>query len=97
MVNGFPCKEYRVAVGGPFPKDVTYWVTDTVDITEFDLFRQKVDKAFAQLGPDVRKIPGMPIRVEVVIRNGPPTPSTIEVTRVSREPLADSLFAIPAR
>jgi hypothetical protein len=96
-VNGFRCKEYRVTVGGPFPKDVTYWVTDQVDIAEFDLFRHKVDMAFQRLGPDVRKIPGMPIRVEIRMRDDPARPSVIDVTGVSREPLSDALFVVPAK
>lgn len=96
-INGFACKEYRVAVGGPFPKDVIYWVTEQFDIAEFDLFRHKVDMAFLRFGPDVRKIPGMPIRVEVRMRDDPSRPSIIDVTRVSREPLADSLFAAPSK
>jgi hypothetical protein len=96
-VNGFPCKEYRISVGGPFPKEVTYWVTDLVDITEFDRFRQKVDMAYLRLGADVRKIPGMPIRVEIRMRDAPSDVTIIDVTRVSREALADSLFVVPAR
>ena len=72
-------------------------MTDQVEITEFDRFRQKVDMAFLRLGSDVRKIPGMPIRVEIRMRDDPSRPTIIDITRVSRELLADSLFVEPAR
>lgn len=97
MVNGFSCKEYRITVGGFVAKEVSYWVADGIDTSEFDPFRQTIDMAFVRLGPKLLTIPGMPIRTEIRIVDDPSDRTTIEVIRLSRAPLPDSLFVVPAR
>ena len=96
-VNGFRCLEYRMTVVGAIAKDVRYWVTDEVDTSEYDRFRQRLDTTLVILGPGVRGVPGMLIRAEIRTRSQPPQKTTVEVVRLSRESLSDALFAVPAR
>lgn len=95
-IDGLACREYRITIGGFVAREAIYWVAEGVDTSDFDRFRQKVDPTFVRLGPKILAIKGLPMRLEVRLADDPSDRTVTEVIRLSRDPLPDSLFVIPA-
>lgn len=98
-INGYKCDEYHISTtGGMINLDATYWVTKDVDSSEYAPFREYSMGVMKMMNmEDLAKLDGIPIRSQTKMNMmGQNIDVTNEVQSISKDPIADSIFAIPA-
>ncbi len=98
VIQGYKCAEYDFIGGGENAARIKCWITEEVDDSEMEGIRSFADQMGGMLGfNDVQKPKGMVIRAETIINlGGRDVTSRSEVMSIKRDPVADSLFVIPA-
>jgi hypothetical protein len=97
-IRGYKCAEYDFSGGGANPPMVKCWITEDVDDSEMEVVRSFGGQMGGMLGfNDVQKPKGMVIRSESKMNiNGREVTSASEVQSIKRDPVADSIFVLPA-
>jgi len=96
-INGYKCEEYLVTVSGPMSITSHQWVTQDVELTEFEAFEEYTQSFSKILGGSLPDIKGLPIRSETKMNMmGQNIDAKVEVVRISKDAVADSLFVVPA-
>lgn len=97
-IQGYKCVEYDFVGVGDNPAKIKCWITEEVDDSEMEVVRSFGGKMGGLFGfNDVQKPKGMVIRSESKMNiNGRDVISESEVKSIKREPVADSVFAIPS-
>ena len=97
-IQGYKCAEYDFTGGGDNPAKIKCWITEEVDDSEMEVVRSFGGKMGGLFGfNDVQKPKGMVIRSESKMNiGGRDVTSESEVLSIKREPVADSIFAVPA-
>lgn len=97
-IQGYKCAEYDFVGAGDNPAKIKCWITEEVDDSEMEVVRSFGGKMGGLFGfNDVQKPKGMVIRSESKMSiAGRDVTSASEVISIKREPVADSVFAIPA-
>lgn len=96
-VNSFKCEDYQVNVTGIISIKSVQCLSTDVDIKEFEPFKPFTEQWGNMLeGFDPSKLPGIPIlsRGKLSIM-GQEVANNSEVVSISRDPIPDSVFAIP--
>ena len=98
VIQGYKCAEYDIIGAGDNPARIKCWITEEVDDSEMEVVRSFGGKMGGLFGfNDVQKPKGMVIRSESKMSiAGREVTSASEVLSIKREPVADSVFAIPA-
>jgi len=96
-VNGFKCDEYVVTITGPISGSTTECVTQDVDTSEFDKFRDFAMNFAHMMGSDkMPQIKGLPVRTASKISlMGQSMESKSEVQSISTKSIEDSIFTVP--
>jgi Domain of unknown function (DUF4412) len=96
-VAGYKCDEYTVnTTGGMMNFNSTQCVTNDVKTDEFEPFR-KYAQQYAKMMGNVNGPKGLPVRTDSKISMmGQTFESKGEVTSISRSPIADTMFTVPA-
>ncbi len=97
-VNGFKCEEYVVTISGPISGTTSECVTQDVDTSEFDKYRDFAMNFAKMMGsnkmPDIK---GLPVRTASKMSiMGQNIESKSEVQSISTKPIADSIFVVPS-
>jgi len=97
-IQGYKCAEYEILGAGEHAAKIRCWITEDVDDSEMEVVRSFGGKMGGLFGfNDVQKPKGMVIRSESKMKiSGRDVTSTSEVQSIKREPVADSIFVIPA-
>jgi hypothetical protein len=97
-IQGYKCMEYDFVGAGDNPAKIKCWITGEVDDSELEVIRSFGGKLGGMFGfNDFQKPKGMVIRSESKMSiAGRDVINASEVLSIKREPLADSVFAIPA-
>lgn len=97
-IQGYKCAEYEFVGVGDNPPKIKCWITEEVDDSEMEVVRSFGGQMGGMFGfNDFQKPKGMVIRSEVNMNiNGRDITSASEVLSIKRDPVADSLFALPA-
>jgi len=97
-IQGYKCAEYDFVGVGDNPAKIKCWITEEVDDSEMEVVRSFGGRMGGMFGfNDVQKPKGMVIRSESKMSvAGRDVTSESEVLSIKREPVADSLFVIPA-
>lgn len=97
-IQGYKCAEYEIVGVGDNPSKIKCWITEDVDDSEMEVVRSFGGQMGGLFGfNDVQKPKGMLIRSESKMNiAGREITSESEVLSIKREPVADSIFAIPA-
>jgi len=97
-IQGYKCAEYEILGAGENAAKIKCWITEDVDDTEMEVVRSFGGKMGGLFGfNDVQKPKGMIVRSESKMKiAGRDVTSASEVLSIKREPVADSIFVIPA-
>lgn len=97
-IKGYRCSQYEITGTGQNPATMRCWITEDVSDAEMEPFRSFGGRMGGFLGFDAAQKPkGMIIRSESKINiAGRDIASKSEVQSIKREPVADSVFTIPA-
>jgi len=98
QVNGFKCEEYVVTITGPINGTTTECVTNDVDTTEFDRYRDFAMNFAKMMGSaKAPEIKGLPVRTASKITiMGANMETKSEVQSVSTKQIEDSKFVVPS-
>lgn len=99
VINGYKCDQYHLTTsGGMMNIDANYWVTKDVDAAEYAPFREYSMGVMKMMNMEpLAKMEGLPIRSESKMSMmGQNIDVTSEVQSISKAPIADTTFAIPA-
>ena len=97
-IQGYKCAEYDFVGIGDNPAKIKCWITEEVDDSEMEVVRSFGGRMGGLFGfNDLQKPKGMIIRSESKMNiAGRDVTSASEVLSIKREPVADSVFVIPA-
>ena len=97
-VNGFKCEEYVVTISGPISGVTTECVTQDVDTSEFDKYRDFAMNFAKMMGSNkMPEIKGLPVRtISKMSIMGQNMESKTEVQSISTKAIADSMFVVPS-
>lgn len=97
-IQGHKCAEYEITGGGSNPTIIRCWIASDIDDSELEVFRSFGRRMGCFLGMDgVEKPKGMVMRSQTDMQvGGRKVVSMSQVESIKREPVADSLFAVPA-
>lgn len=96
-INGWKCEEYTIKGTGSIGIDAVYWITEDIDATEMEAFKefgQDMAKAFGS--EELMKLKGMPVRtISKMTMFGQTIGGTSEVLKVNHDSIAAGKFAVP--
>lgn len=98
IINGFKCQEYALSAGPADNSRTICWMAEDLDAREMEPFREfAMDVAKVAGQEALTKMKGMMIACEANMSfQGADTRSRVEVQSISRDPIADAAFALPA-
>jgi len=95
-INGYNCEEYAGASGGG--TTIRCWIAIAAEVSEMEPFRVYVQNAFkATSFGSLVAMKGLIVRSEsTVLTNAKPVTSRTELQSLSKAPIADAVFSLPA-
>lgn len=95
-INGYTCEEYAGSSGGG--TTIRCWIANTAEASEMEPFRVYAQDAFkATSFGGLAALKGLIVRSEsTVLMNATPVTSRTELKSLSKAPLADAVFSLPA-
>jgi len=95
-ISGYKCQEYKGSSGGGMT--IQCWMSDVPEVLEMEPFRVYAQDAFkATSFGGLAALKGLIVRSEsTVLTNDKPVTSRTELQSLSKAPLADAVFSLPA-
>ena len=95
-INGYTCEEYAGSSGGG--ATIRCWIANAAEASEMEPFRAYAQDAFkATSFGGLAAMKGLIVRSEsTVLTNAKPVTSRTELQSLSKAPLADAVFSLPA-
>ena len=99
VIAGYKCKEYRLTSTSQMMNlDSSIWMTQDVDTKELDPYKAVMQESFKSItGADLGKLQGLTVASQTkMTMMGKTVNSSTELQSLSRKPIPDSVFVIPA-